>query len=207
MTTEDALIAAVIAAPDDDLPRLVYADWLEENGRLEYADFIRCQCRINRMINWDIEGGHECGTRMNMLTESITSWRWQLGIGDCEINYGWSEYVRGKKVVGLRRGMVEVVSCDLSDWISGLGVIVATRHPVKRVNTDKHPSGNPFRTETAIRFGRRKNFSGQTNLPPIIWDMMKCKNDPVRKVFDSFTQADSAYQDALLEWARKHLAK
>ena len=28
MTTHDALLAAVIAAPDDDLPRLVYADHL-----------------------------------------------------------------------------------------------------------------------------------------------------------------------------------
>ena len=32
MTTHDALLAAVLAAPDDDLPRLVYADYLEENA-------------------------------------------------------------------------------------------------------------------------------------------------------------------------------
>jgi uncharacterized protein (TIGR02996 family) len=30
-TTEDALLAAVVAAPEDDLPREVYADWLDEN--------------------------------------------------------------------------------------------------------------------------------------------------------------------------------
>ena len=43
MTTADALTAAVCAAPDDDLPRLVYADWCEENGRAERAEFIRLQ--------------------------------------------------------------------------------------------------------------------------------------------------------------------
>jgi uncharacterized protein (TIGR02996 family) len=32
MTDRDALIAAIAAAPADDLPRLVYADWLDENG-------------------------------------------------------------------------------------------------------------------------------------------------------------------------------
>jgi uncharacterized protein (TIGR02996 family) len=44
--TEAALLAAVGAHPSDDTPRLVYADWLEENGRAEQAEFIRVQCRL-----------------------------------------------------------------------------------------------------------------------------------------------------------------
>ena len=43
MTTADALIAAVCATPDDDLPRLVYADWCDENGDGDRAEFIRLQ--------------------------------------------------------------------------------------------------------------------------------------------------------------------
>ncbi len=43
MTTADALLAAVCAAPADDLPRLVYADWCDENGDGERAEFIRLQ--------------------------------------------------------------------------------------------------------------------------------------------------------------------
>jgi uncharacterized protein (TIGR02996 family) len=42
--TDDAFIRAVIANPADDAPRLIYADWLEENGRPERAEFIRLQC-------------------------------------------------------------------------------------------------------------------------------------------------------------------
>jgi uncharacterized protein (TIGR02996 family) len=34
-----------VANPDDDLPRLVLADWLEENGDAVRANFIRLQCR------------------------------------------------------------------------------------------------------------------------------------------------------------------
>ena len=46
MTQHDALLAAVCAAPDDDLPRLVYADWCDENGQPERAEFIRVQVTI-----------------------------------------------------------------------------------------------------------------------------------------------------------------
>jgi uncharacterized protein (TIGR02996 family) len=46
MTTEDALLAAVAANPADDLPRLVYADWCDENDRPVRAEFIRLQIEI-----------------------------------------------------------------------------------------------------------------------------------------------------------------
>lgn len=48
MTTGDSLLAAVLASPDDDLPRLVYADWCEETGDAERAEFIRLQCACDR---------------------------------------------------------------------------------------------------------------------------------------------------------------
>ena len=45
MTADElALLRGVEAAPDDDLPRLVYADWLDEHGRHARAEFIRVQC-------------------------------------------------------------------------------------------------------------------------------------------------------------------
>ncbi|MBA4068200.1 MAG: hypothetical protein C0501_31765 [Isosphaera sp.] len=44
MSDEDALLAAILADPDDDTPRLVYADWLDEHGRHDRAEFIRLQC-------------------------------------------------------------------------------------------------------------------------------------------------------------------
>jgi uncharacterized protein (TIGR02996 family) len=42
-----AFLAAIIADPDDDSPRLVYADWLEERGDPRGA-FIRLQCALER---------------------------------------------------------------------------------------------------------------------------------------------------------------
>jgi uncharacterized protein (TIGR02996 family) len=47
METEDAALwRAVVADPHDDAPRLILADWLEERGRPERAEFIRVQCRL-----------------------------------------------------------------------------------------------------------------------------------------------------------------
>jgi uncharacterized protein (TIGR02996 family) len=40
---ESAMLAAIRAAPDDDAPRLVYADWLEEHGQTLRAHLIRGQ--------------------------------------------------------------------------------------------------------------------------------------------------------------------
>lgn len=49
MTDEQALIAAIIASPDDDLPRIVLADFLDERGQpgdAARAEFIRLQVEI-----------------------------------------------------------------------------------------------------------------------------------------------------------------
>jgi uncharacterized protein (TIGR02996 family) len=48
MTDADRFLATIIATPDDDVPRLVFADWLEEHGDADRAEFIRLQCAIAR---------------------------------------------------------------------------------------------------------------------------------------------------------------
>jgi uncharacterized protein (TIGR02996 family) len=49
MNHHDAFLRAVIEAPDDDTPRLVYADWLDDHGDPDRADFIRVQCALDKM--------------------------------------------------------------------------------------------------------------------------------------------------------------
>jgi uncharacterized protein (TIGR02996 family) len=41
MTDREALLRAIIENPADDAPRLVYADWLDEHGDPDRAEFIR----------------------------------------------------------------------------------------------------------------------------------------------------------------------
>ena len=42
-------LRAIIEHPEDDTPRLIYADWLEENGDPDRAEFIRVQCELARL--------------------------------------------------------------------------------------------------------------------------------------------------------------
>jgi uncharacterized protein (TIGR02996 family) len=53
MTNRDALLAAIRADPDDDVPRLVYADWLDEHGQPERAELIRVQCALAPLPSGD----------------------------------------------------------------------------------------------------------------------------------------------------------
>lgn len=46
MSDLDALFAAILAAPEDDAPRLVMADWLDEHDQPERAEFIRVQVAL-----------------------------------------------------------------------------------------------------------------------------------------------------------------
>jgi uncharacterized protein (TIGR02996 family) len=48
MNEEDLLLRAVCNDPEDDLPRLVYADWLQENGEECRAEYIRSQVALYR---------------------------------------------------------------------------------------------------------------------------------------------------------------
>jgi uncharacterized protein (TIGR02996 family) len=88
MTDSDALLAAIRAAPDDDAPRLIYADWLDEHGQPERAEFIRLsvQCvrasvndkeRCCRQMNDFLYVNH--AVLMGQLAASGTSYVWRRG--------------------------------------------------------------------------------------------------------------------------------
>jgi uncharacterized protein (TIGR02996 family) len=46
VSDEEALMAAIDAAPFDDAPRLVYADWLQERGDEAKAEYLRTVVRL-----------------------------------------------------------------------------------------------------------------------------------------------------------------
>src|SRR6516165_7948006 len=51
--THDDLLQALIEHPDDDIRRLVLADWLEEHGEPERAEFIRTQIELAKLPKTD----------------------------------------------------------------------------------------------------------------------------------------------------------
>ena len=51
-----ALLRAIAADPDEDTPRLAYADWLDENNEPKYAAFIRAQIALAGVPEYDPRG-------------------------------------------------------------------------------------------------------------------------------------------------------
>lgn len=70
-------LAAVLAAPDDDTPRLVLADWLEERadlfadpqGMRDRAEFVRVQCELARLEAEGIRDAAGCWCEFLMVGE------------------------------------------------------------------------------------------------------------------------------------------
>jgi uncharacterized protein (TIGR02996 family) len=46
--SEDAFLRAILADPDDEAPRLIYSDWLDERGDPR-AEFLRLECRLRAL--------------------------------------------------------------------------------------------------------------------------------------------------------------
>src|SRR5688572_19054059 len=57
MTHDAGFLRAILENPDDDTPRLIYADWLDDNGDPTRAEFIRLQCDLARLDETDPRRG------------------------------------------------------------------------------------------------------------------------------------------------------
>jgi uncharacterized protein (TIGR02996 family) len=73
MSHHEAFLSDIVEHPRDDGPRLVYADWLDDNGDPERAEFIRGQVRLARMNPWD-EGFTELDVRCRELARLHPEW-------------------------------------------------------------------------------------------------------------------------------------
>jgi uncharacterized protein (TIGR02996 family) len=82
----------ILAHPDDDAPRLVFADWLEEQGDSDRAEFIRVQVERARLPQWD---GRQVRLRLReqqLLEQHRPAWRADLP--DIE-GVTWGAFRRG----------------------------------------------------------------------------------------------------------------
>jgi uncharacterized protein (TIGR02996 family) len=75
MTQDEAFLQSIIEAPSDDTPRLIYADWLEENGDAPRAEFIRLQCRMATTRAGEPEHSELLDREWELLT--VYRKRWQ----------------------------------------------------------------------------------------------------------------------------------
>ena len=77
MADEGSFLRAILANPADDLPRLVYADWLDEQQTDEAsqkAEFLRLECQLSRSTP-PKKLRQRMGKRLQVLAADLdTSW-------------------------------------------------------------------------------------------------------------------------------------
>jgi uncharacterized protein (TIGR02996 family) len=79
MPTKESFLQSIIEAPDDDTPRLVYADWLDDHDDPAWAEFIRVQCTLAKMGVDDPQRPALQQRERELLQEH--GWTWALDLG------------------------------------------------------------------------------------------------------------------------------
>ncbi len=126
--TEDALLRAVLADPDDDAPRLILADWLDEHGQAERAEFIRLQIALANMSPGTGQGSDDevwCDCRYCALR--CRERELQQGAAKWWSDSGLPDWV---KVLEWRRGFAHSISISGFDWLELKNRILALQ-PVR----------------------------------------------------------------------------
>jgi uncharacterized protein (TIGR02996 family) len=106
MTQDEAFLHDIIEHPDDDTPRLVYADWLEDNGDPERAEFIRVQIRLVREPDNHPERQAWLKREKTLLRAGRKRWAAALQgtRGQYRFHRGFVEYLRVDATSLLSRG-------------------------------------------------------------------------------------------------------
>jgi uncharacterized protein (TIGR02996 family) len=104
MTDREALLRSVIDSPEDDVPRLVFADWLEEHGETQRAEFIRVGCEFERL------------PKESPRRQQLDGWLTAMASTKyAEAWYAELPTLRGIKWTDFRRGFVESANVQVAN--------------------------------------------------------------------------------------------
>ncbi len=136
MVDHPGLLEAIIAAPDDDVPRLIYADWLEDQGQSERAGFIRAQVAEDRYWVRDPHGMPILGRDHTHLRPEIIPFVIdpQLALGGAEVNPEDEDGERLEILYYFRRGFIEAVVTGgprTAEWLVGQAPFLFCRTPLQ----------------------------------------------------------------------------
>jgi uncharacterized protein (TIGR02996 family) len=123
VTPDEAFLADIVANPEDDAPRLVYADSLEDRGEPERAAFIRVQCELARLPD-DDERREDLEARERALLEQHES-EW-LGPVRGLVNDAGFRTLASCPPLLRRLDTLSATECGIS--VAGLRAVVTSPH-------------------------------------------------------------------------------
>jgi uncharacterized protein (TIGR02996 family) len=168
MPAEVDFLHAIIADPDADGPRLVYADWREECGDAARAEFIRAQCALATLPDGEREYHPLRERQADLLKRHYGEWFAPyldlLGIrprGDGFLGWVRRRLPRFADPIGeFRRGFVEELVIDLAIYLNHAAAL-ADLAPLRSVRLGDYPadhSGLVGRLADCSAVGRLANL-------------------------------------------------
>lgn len=164
MTERDAFLAKILAEPDEDTHRLVFADWLEEYGHEPArAEFIRQQVATYQQAGtfWDLRGRTGKPTRFKDLCR-IEPWVYANAAEHVRNGTGYLQASASSSAVFWRRGFIEAVYCSGVN----LGPVLdeLKRHPIREVVLTNEPfAGLMERLHPGWKHGNLFQFRDERN--------------------------------------------
>ena len=117
-----SFLQAIRDDPADDVPRLVFADWLDDAGEYDRAEFIRIQCELARGVR-DRGRSLELLTRLRQLSETNRkAWLGPLAELAPDATF--------------ERGFVDSIRISASLFLDHAEAIFAN-HPIRRIRFER----------------------------------------------------------------------
>jgi uncharacterized protein (TIGR02996 family) len=223
MTHHEGFLAAILAEPEEDSHRLVYADWLDENGNSERAEFVRVQCRLARLDERHC-GGYYCHAGDDGSTLHVDCGWWRLHARERELlepgglrhlpgpfwraggNHGWTYLDAEGARVGVecqfRRGFVAEVTLPCAEWMRH-GPALVRAVPLERVTLS---DCRPAEHERYFAWYRCSLAGIPEHVPAALYDLLTGGVPSIPQgTMSEYRSAAEARDDlsrACLKWAR-----
>jgi uncharacterized protein (TIGR02996 family) len=146
VSDEQALLRAIRDKPDEDMPRLMYADWLDENAedaaQRARAEFIRLQIQIPLSSEGTLtisRARQGLGGRPGelLVVHGLTWSVWEYGgppYAQQEVVWEWEWH----------RGFLWRLRCGAEDWLRCVDTILPL-HPIRTVTLTDQPVVQRYR--------------------------------------------------------------
>jgi uncharacterized protein (TIGR02996 family) len=166
MTERKALLAAVCASPEDDTPRLVFADWLDENGEPERAEFIRVQVDFAALLRSAASGTEQPGRRARDLwIQHGKAWQQELPQIKGVV---WHDGM-------FSRGFVERVTVASDTVLVHHTNAIFTRVPIQHLVIQRFMAVDGFSTLTGLRGLRTLSLTNHEATERIVRALILCE--------------------------------
>jgi uncharacterized protein (TIGR02996 family) len=208
VTDGEALIRSVLATPADDAPRLVYADWLDEQGRAEDAEFIRVQIELARRGYGGAFHLDELGRTRHAPPDIVRLTLrqmelWFAGHGKPDLpaemaNWPMTVHATPGHNLLIRRGLVERITLFTDVFLEMAGELFA-RQPVMHVRLVDKQSRETDSGVCWVFSMVHQDALDEVPLP--LWDYFWGERD-TKQVFATADEAEAALSWACVRYGR-----